>query len=134
MKKHLIPCSVLLLLTAAVAFSQEVITAQIPFQFHIGESVLPSGSYTVDNHMNHSVLLFRSAHGAQAAMIFSNAVQSTGIPSPPKLVFNRYGEQYFLAQVWLGNSGAGRELPRSRHEKELAATTKPTTTTLLATK
>jgi hypothetical protein len=35
------------------------------------------------------------------------------------LVFHRYGNQYFLSQIWDGRSNAGIELPESKREKEL---------------
>jgi hypothetical protein len=34
------------------------------------------------------------------------------------LIFHRYGDSYFLAQVW--SMGWGRELPKSKAEKEFA--------------
>jgi hypothetical protein len=35
----------------------------------------------------------------------------------PKLVFNRYGNQYFLAQIWTG--ATRRDVLMSRTEREL---------------
>jgi hypothetical protein len=35
----------------------------------------------------------------------------------PKLVFHRYGDQYFLASISTGSDG--RDLPVSRQEREL---------------
>ena len=39
----------------------------------------------------------------------------------PRLVFNRYGDQYVLSQIWDGSS-AGRELTKGKNERELART------------
>jgi hypothetical protein len=41
------------------------------------------------------------------------------------LVFHRYGSQYFLAQVWSAGNSEGRELPRSRAEREVASNNQP---------
>ena len=38
-----------------------------------------------------------------------------------KLVFNRYGERYFLSQVWPAGEKQYRQLPKSRQEATLAA-------------
>ncbi len=38
----------------------------------------------------------------------------------PKLLFNRYGDQYFLTQVWGGGGIDGRELRKFATERELA--------------
>jgi hypothetical protein len=124
----------LILLAAVSAFAQQAIKAQIPFRFHMGGSILPAGSHTVDTAVARGVLRFRLVDGPSSAMTLSNAVQSVTIPTEPKLVFNRYGDQYFLSQVWAGSSNTGRELPKSRLEKEKAAAAKRATETLLATK
>jgi hypothetical protein len=36
-----------------------------------------------------------------------------------KLVFNRYGDHYFLSQIWEAGDNAGRELMKSREERQL---------------
>jgi len=38
----------------------------------------------------------------------------------PKLVFHRYGNQYFLSQIW--TTSAIRNIPMSRMERELKKT------------
>jgi hypothetical protein len=40
-----------------------------------------------------------------------------GIPNP-ELVFNRYGQTYFLSQIWTGGD-QGRQLFKSNREKEI---------------
>ena len=37
-----------------------------------------------------------------------------------KLVFHRYGSQYFLAQIWTAGNDRGQELPESGREREVA--------------
>ena len=37
-----------------------------------------------------------------------------------KLVFHRYGDRYFLAQIWMAGSNSGQELPKSPRETEAA--------------
>jgi hypothetical protein len=37
-----------------------------------------------------------------------------------RLVFHRYGNQYFLHQVWTTDLDSGRELPASKQERSLA--------------
>jgi len=36
-----------------------------------------------------------------------------------RLVFHRYGNTYFLSQVWMAGSGAGRELLKTRQERAI---------------
>src|SRR2546422_3486746 len=33
-------------------------------------------------------------------------------------IFNRYGNKYFLSQIWTAGSKSGRELPKSQRETE----------------
>lgn len=40
-------------------------------------------------------------------------------PVGARLVFNRYGEEYFLSQVWTDGGQLGRELPKSKRERSL---------------
>jgi len=35
------------------------------------------------------------------------------------LIFNRYGNEYFLSQVWAKGGSVGRGLPKTRAEREL---------------
>jgi hypothetical protein len=37
-----------------------------------------------------------------------------------KLVFNKYGKQYFLSQVWMARGSDGRELYKSNAEQQAA--------------
>jgi hypothetical protein len=43
--------------------------------------------------------------------------------STPELVFHKYGNSYFLSEIWTG-LGQGRQLPKSEREKELARETR----------
>jgi hypothetical protein len=46
------------------------------------------------------------------------ASQAAGTPHA-KLVFHKYGDQYFLAEIWNGQSNIGIAFPESKREKEL---------------
>jgi hypothetical protein len=39
---------------------------------------------------------------------------------PSKLVFNKYGDKYFLSSVWMPGRGVGNALPTSKTESETA--------------
>ena len=36
-----------------------------------------------------------------------------------KLVFHRYGNTYFLSQIWMAGESTGRELPKTRQERAI---------------
>jgi hypothetical protein len=121
-----------ILLAAVSVYAAEPITAQIPFSFHVGNATLPSGSYTADTGTGSgSVLRLRSGDGKSSAMILSYGVPARGGPTQPKLIFHKYGDEYFLFQVW-GTSDIGCELMQSRRESELAAAARRDTQTVVA--
>jgi len=133
MTKRLIHSFAVIFLTAAYVHAGPSVTAQIPFAFHVGDSILPSGSYTTDTSIAAGgVLLLRSADGKSSVMVLSNGVPSPAGPAQAKLIFHKYGDDYFLFQVWTGSGDTGRELPESRREKELAAAAKRSIQTVLA--
>ena len=95
--------------------------ADIPFEFHAGNAMLPAGPYTLGQEGNiRHVLLLRSGEGKAAAFLLTNSADTGQVPDQSKLVFRKYGDRYFLAQVWASGQRLGWELPVSRSERELA--------------
>ena len=135
MKTQLIRNFGLALLAAASVYAQgsQKLNVQVPFDFHLGNSMLPSGEYTVDEAAT-GVVRLRSANSKSAAMIITIPVQTFDTPSQGKLVFNKYGDEYFLSQIWQAGVNAGRELPKSRREIEVAATARRGTEAIMARK
>ena len=94
--------------------------ANVPFEFHVGTVLMPAGEYNI-NHSN-GVLVLRDSTGRSAAVITS--AESPASPASPhagKLVFNAYGDRYFLSKVWDPYVSTGRVLPKSKVERELIA-------------
>jgi len=88
-----------------LAQSQDMIVA-IPFDFHVGNRLLPSGTYTV--HLQGDAIRISDARG-HSAFVMSNAVPNPAVKLDNQLVFTRYGEDSYLSEVrWLGyNNGRG---------------------------
>ena len=108
-------------LVTTQARAQETVLANIPFQFTAGEMTLPAGEYRVQKVSDtSSALLIQSRNGKGATMVMTHAAAVDAPQSKSKLIFNRYGDRYFLTQVWSAGSSRGRELPKSAKEKEQA--------------
>jgi hypothetical protein len=110
--------------------------ANIPFAFSVGEKTLPAGEYTVrctNRDSSIKVLQVRSKDGRDSALVQTHSVIGK-IEDGARLVFYRYGDQYFFTQAWLPSDSTGMQAPRSRTEKarELARE-KRTTETVVAT-
>jgi hypothetical protein len=52
-------------------------------------------------------------------MRLTNPIRPNKTNEQARLVFHRYGERYFLAEVWSGSDGAGRQLLKSREERAI---------------
>jgi hypothetical protein len=101
--------------------AQEPLLVNIPFEFTAGRVTLPAGEYRVQKPAVHSTMLLIQRTDQRAATIEpSFAAQANGPQTQSKLVFHRYGNRYFLSQVWIAGYSQGRELPKSDKEKEQA--------------
>jgi hypothetical protein len=97
------------------------IKVNIPFDFQVADTKLPAGTYDVrrlPQSSNDSVLMISNVHDGQTAVRLTISVQTPEPKDKGTLVFHRYGDQYFLFQVWPAGSETGRALPRSRSERE----------------
>jgi hypothetical protein len=102
---------------------ENAITVSIPFEFAVGEKTMPAGEYTIKSLVNGSLqsrLLIRSKDGRNAAAFPTWTVEAKSIQKEARLTFNRYGDQYFLTQVWAPDTNIGRELPKSGIEARIA--------------
>ena len=115
------------IILAAIVFSALPAKAQvsftIPFDFSVGDTSLPSGTYKVAKTGAASSLL--TLHHTQekwSAVFPINSVQSQfeAASDNTKLVFHRYGNKYFLTQFWTQGSFIGSQLRRSKSERRIA--------------
>lgn len=112
----------LMLGVAAAAQTTRALTVTIPFNFYVGKTSLPAGTYTVYRTSSNSGdgFLLRDAD-RQAKVVFNaQPVQSAGARTDSRLEFRRYDDKYFLARVWAAGNNFGCELQPSRLERELA--------------
>jgi hypothetical protein len=91
----------------------------IPFDFSAGKANLKAGSYHI-YRLSGSAISIRSANGETAAIVSAPlAIGSRDFKAGERLVFNKYGDRYFLSQVWLGVDN-GRQLFMSGAETKTA--------------
>jgi len=112
-----------LLLVAGSAIAQTIhVRANIPFNFAVGNKTFPAGTYDVGTigNGNTKVLLLQSRDSNSSMMVGSNATQNLEPANKTKLVFNQYGDRYFLSQIWVVGETRGHQLQKSSREKEVA--------------
>ena len=93
--------------------------AKIPFDFVVGNKKLPAGEYFLGNAQTTSDLVLAISSRDGVAHTLTIPVQIGTPTDKAKLVFNRYGDQYFLFQVWQVGVTTGRAVPKSRAERDL---------------
>lgn len=99
-----------------------LVKANIPFEFMVGSKTLPAGEYMVTPQTTAGVLWVQNEETSDSAFALTNSVETLGYSDQTKLIFHRYGNQYFLSQIWTLGATAGRELPKSKVEREASQT------------
>ena len=92
----------------------------VPFGFRAAGQSLPAGTYKVEvSHQNGRVTLTQLETRARCFAPIK-AYTGSGSTERSKLVFNQYGNSYFLTQVAPAGAAGAAELFTSRAERELA--------------
>jgi DNA-binding MurR/RpiR family transcriptional regulator len=65
--------------------------------------------------------LIRSKDGKTVAIILTGVIQASAVQEEAKVTFNRYGDQYFLSQVWMPGTDYARQLRKSDVELRAAS-------------
>ena len=104
--------------TSANAQSSKTQTANVPFDFMVGDKNLPAGRYAVNPITSGSeALRIRGTENGQGAFRLSTAVTKFNAAENSVLVFHRYGNRYYLAEIWAAGERHGHQLLKSSGEK-----------------
>jgi hypothetical protein len=114
----LLSIGIALVAVAAVQAQDKTVTANVPFSFYMGSSTMPQGAYKVDELSRGAAVCLRSTAATKVAT--THAISGKKQVEPARLVFHRYGESYFLAEIWTGDRSIGKALAASPREKELS--------------
>ena len=104
------------LFIAAVPLSAQTsaIDVHVPYPFIVENTNLPAGESRIAAFTDNT-LIIRSKNGDTALLCLTIPAGGGPKSEEPQLVFQRYGSQYFLAEVWLKASHA-RQLNRYLYE------------------
>jgi hypothetical protein len=85
------------------------VEVNIPFEFSAGKTTLPAGVYTIKRMSGNNVTL-RSQDGHSSVILNAPVTNTSSDPNAvERLVFERYGEQFALSQIWL-TADTGRQI------------------------
>lgn len=109
----------MLAMTSVSAQTTGKVEVKIPFDFTAGKATFKAGTYSIKRVSNNSVAI-RSLDGKTTKLIDAPlAIGARDSKAGERLVFNQYGDQYFLSQVWV-DADSGRQLFTSGAEKKAA--------------
>ena len=104
--------------TSARAQDEIATVTNVPFAFTAGETNLPQDRYRLTPMSGHTdVVMLR---GERHSIVLMSRIDRRNTRNPkPSMTFHRYGDQYFLSEVQLGD-GRVLQIPQSRAEKRAA--------------
>jgi len=120
MKRRILITAALAMLATTAASAQTInVRAKVPFSFAVGSSILPAGEYSLQTLGFGNALAMRNRDANVTKLVLSTVCQSR-TATKNKLIFHRYGDAYFLSQIWTEGNSLGYEIPKSAREKEMA--------------
>ena len=117
--------AMLIFTSAAITHAQSLANRprfNVPFDFVFGEKKFAAGKYSIGRTVNgadDTMMSIADNDGRSKAVLLSNAVIKTRAQTRALLVFHRYGDQYFLVQVWAAGATTGRQFPQSKSERDV---------------
>lgn len=99
--------------------------ANIPFQFYAGNTKLPAGDYRIQV-LDNSDLTFMeisSMDGSVSALFQVRDAETNPEPAQSELIFNKYGDRYFLAKLFDEGNPEGSQVAESSYEKKIGQAT-----------
>ncbi|HRH41908.1 MAG TPA: hypothetical protein PKY82_09710 [Pyrinomonadaceae bacterium] len=111
--------------TLANAQSGKQIAVHISFDFYVQNQKLTAGDYFIESvspQSNQSTLIFRQKDGKAKKILMTIPIELKDDRKSfePTMLFNRYGEEYFLAEIRNPLERLGFGLTATKSEKSLA--------------
>ena len=115
--------TVLGLLAVPLAAQTHRFKADIPFEFTAGGKVMPAGEYEIVLREDLSgVTRLHAVDAKESAVVLGHGIGGGERQEDSRLTFNKYDNQYFLAEVWVQGLNTGLGFQKSRAEREVSRT------------
>src|SRR3954463_12530021 len=104
---------------SARAASSSTVVFNVPFDFVAAGKTLPAGEYIVvrSTLSSNDILSLKRIDNNEGVYVLTSTVRANEIQNDAKLVFNHYGDQYFLSEFWTSGEESGRKVIKSEKEK-----------------
>lgn len=99
--------------------------ANIPFQFHVGNTKFPAGEYRIHvlDDSDLTTMEISSMDDSASALFQVREADTNSEPTKTELIFNKYGKRYFLAKMFDEGNPSGAQVSESGYEKRISQQT-----------
>jgi hypothetical protein len=104
------------LLWSPLLMAQDHETAEIPFDFHVGQSTLPAGTYSVIKATQNGILQLRNDDSRESILLGAQGRETAN--DDARLTFRCYSGYCFLSEVWIPGT-PGYTFWKTNLEKEM---------------
>jgi hypothetical protein len=128
--KHLLAAAIVITMTPLLASAQlghtVSIATEVPFQFVVGDRVVPAGKCVLQAaNLADDTILIRNDDKMVRLFSATSLGEARQPAASNELVFHKYGDRFFLAAVRLQGSRVEYQLPPSREETGLRQQNQP---------
>src|SRR5258708_20632723 len=97
----------------------------IPFQFHAGNAKLPAGKYLIRmlDNSDLTIMEISSLDGSTSALFQVQDAEANSTPAKSELIFNKYGNRYFLAKLFDEGNANCSQVSKSNYAKKISQAT-----------
>lgn len=128
-RKHLFLAALMVtpLLATAQMGHNVAISSQVPFEFVVGDHIVPSGKCIVQAAPTASdTILIRNDDAMVRLFSSLSLAEARQAPATDEFVFHKYGDRYFLSEIRVEGSRIVYQLPQSKEEAAFRERNQPT--------
>jgi hypothetical protein len=101
---------------AGTSFAQsKMVRANVPFDFTVGKQLLPAGTYTIKRESEGLIVI--KNHDKPITVLTIADPDGAKSPNGGKLLFHKYGDQYFLSEILADSADLDVRVHPSKAEK-----------------
>ena len=126
--------AVAMIAATSSTFAQNAMKATIPFNFHLGNTTMPAGTYRVVRQPGSDIVSFQNENASRSGLAMKTWTEQSNDPAA-KLIFAAYGRHYFLRKTVTNGVAAcyaPSKLEKSIRSERASLESEKETTILLA--
>jgi hypothetical protein len=105
-------------LSGPTAAQAQSVTVNVPFNFSANDQKIPAGTYRVSLEAPRYLSFVNTQSTKKQYLMLVQPSWGQNTQDGGRMIFRRYGDSNYLAQVWMPGQGVGRQFIRSKSEQE----------------